>query len=219
MANLKKKLHELKIFKEQNNNYIDLFIFNQLTFHLSYSDSALLWFQLHLNQIVTSEELAQIYGKNTGRPISHNIRRVFELRDEKGYNIVNHNTKGFFLKKNEWMLLDEGPIQENIHNRGINKKIRMQVFKRDNYTCQICGRSINDSHPFNKNQKITLHVGHIYAHKRKDGSKFISNRKLNVNDFITMCNVCNEGLQNDDLIDILEENENTIQSSLDKYLT
>lgn len=88
----RQKLEELHKLQKDNER-MDLTTFNKLTANFSYSDSALLWFQLNLNQIVTSEELAQIHGKNTGQPISHNIRRIFELRDEKGYDLINHKTK------------------------------------------------------------------------------------------------------------------------------
>ena len=197
MSKQKRKLAELRSLKKDNEK-MDLATFNKLTADFSYSDSALLWFQLNLNEIVTSEELAQIHGKNTGQPISHNIRRIFELRDEKGYNIINHKTKGSNLKVDEWILLDEDPDKEKIRERGVNKRIRMDVFKRDDYTCQVCGLSQGDDDPYKEGRKITLHVGHINAHKRKDESEPISHKKLDVDDFITMCNVCNEGLKNND---------------------
>lgn len=91
MDKRRQKLEELHKLQKDNER-MDLTTFNKLTANFSYSDSALLWFQLNLNQIVTSEELAQIHGKNTGQPISHNIRRIFELRDEKGYDLINHKT-------------------------------------------------------------------------------------------------------------------------------
>ncbi len=197
MNKRKQKLLELRKV-QKNHGKMDLDTFNKLTYDFSYSDSALLWFQLNLKQIVTSEELAQIYGKNTGQPISHNIRRIFELRDEKGYNIINHKTKGSNLKVDEWILLVEDPDEEKIRERGVTKRIRMDVFQRDDYTCQVCGLSQGDDDPYKEGRKITLHVGHINAHKRKDDSEPLSHKKLDVDDFITMCNVCNEGLKNND---------------------
>ena len=197
MDKRKQKLLELRELQEQEGK-IDLDTFNKLTDDFSYSDSALLWFQLNLNTVVTSEELAQIHGKKTGQPISHNMRRIFELRDEQGYNIINHKTKGSNLKVDEWILLDENPDKDKIRERGVNKRIRMEVFERDDYTCQVCGLSQGDDDPYKEGRKITLHVGHITAHKRKDESEPISHKKLDVDDFITMCNVCNEGLKNND---------------------
>ena len=55
----------------------------------SYSKKALLWFQRNLKEIVTADEFARITGTN-GKPINHNVRRIFELRDEQGYEIINH---------------------------------------------------------------------------------------------------------------------------------
>lgn len=77
----------------------------------SYTQKALELFQSKVGRIVTSQELAQLTGQS-GKPISHNIRRVFELRDERGYDIVNHNDNektGLNLKVNEWVLLSKNP--------------------------------------------------------------------------------------------------------------
>jgi len=194
--NIEEKLIELR--EENEKNKLNISKFNELTDDFSYSNSALLWFQLHLNEVVTSEELAQIHGKNNHKPISHNIRRIFELRDEKGYNIINHKSEGSSLKVDEWMLLEEKPNLDKIKSRGVNKRIRIEIFERDDYTCQVCGLSLGDNDPFNKEQKITLHAGHIKAHKRKNNEEITSHTKLTADDFITMCNVCNEGLKNND---------------------
>lgn len=176
-------------------NTLDEFINNTNGF--SYTKRALLWFLINLNKKVTSEDLAQIPGES-GNPISHNIRRIFELRDEQGYDIVNHKDNertGLNLKVNEWVLLDPEPIKKNIRSRGVNKRIMFEVFERDNYTCQTCGRTVNDDDPFKEGHKIKLHVGHIIAHK----SEHEDNVELTPNDFITMCNVCNEGAKNTEI--------------------
>ncbi|HBM46136.1 MAG: HNH endonuclease [Parcubacteria group bacterium GW2011_GWF2_38_76] len=168
----------------------------------SYIDKALDLFRSKLGKIVRSEELAQLTG-TSGKPISHNIRRIFELRDELGYNIVNHkdNDKtGLNLKVDEWVLLDKDPDPKKIRSRGVNKKIMFEVFSRDNFTCQTCGRTIEDDDPFKSGHKIKLHVGHKIAHKRKEGEA--TDKILTKDDFITMCNVCNEGAKNNDLISI-----------------
>lgn len=165
---------------------------------LSYIKRALLWFQLNLNQKVTSNELAQIPGV-AGKPISHNMRRIFELRDEQGYDIVNwkdNERTELNLKVNEWVLLSLTPIKDNIRSRGVTKKISYHVFKRDLSTCQICGRTPQDDDPFKSGHKIILHVSHKIAHKSIHTHK---NKKLTCDDFITLCNVCNEGAKNTDV--------------------
>jgi hypothetical protein len=55
-------------------------------------------------------------------------------------------------------------------------KIRFELFKRDNFTCQYCGRNI-------KEDGIKLHVEHIIA-KNNGGTDEISN-------LTTSCDECN----------------------------
>lgn len=160
----------------------------------SYTERVLLWFQQNLGKPIKSEDLAGIPGQS-GKPISHNIRRVFELRDEKGYDIINHKDergKELGLKVDEWILVSKDPITKNIRDRGVNKKIMFEVFERDNFECQTCGKTPQDDDPFKEGRKIKLHVGHIKPHK----GEHTENKKLTKDDFITMCNICNEGLSN-----------------------
>jgi hypothetical protein len=177
---------------------------------IAYSKRALLWFQQNLKEIVTARELARIPGKD-GETINHNMRRVFELRDEQGYEIINWKDKnplGEPLKVDEWILLKKEPNPKMIRSRGVNKRIMYEVFTRDDNMCQFCGRTPNDDDPFKPGHKIRLHVGHIIAHKRNYDKEIIKVEKmedmktdtiLTKDDFITMCNVCNEGAKNKDL--------------------
>ena len=174
----------------------------------AYKPRILKWFKLNLGKIVTSEQLAIIPGSD-GKPISHNMRRVFELRDEDGYNIINHKDNkslNLKLKVDEWILLEVNPNPKKIRNRGVNKRIMYEVFNRDNNTCQVCGRTPEDDDPFKEGHKIKLHVGHLKSHKQQDGSIANVGRKLTIEDFITLCNVCNEGAKNKDMkkISLLE---------------
>ena len=177
---------------------------------LSYSKKALAWLKLNLREIVTAREFARITGKE-GHPISHNMRRVFELRDEQGYEIINWKDKnplGAQLRVHEWILVKLKPNPKKIRPRGVNKRIAFEVFSRDSYRCKFYGRTPQDEDPFKTDHKIILHVGHIVAHKRVKGKEYIEieniqdikeNHKLTKDDFITMCNVCNEGAKNTDL--------------------
>lgn len=61
----------------------------------------------------------------------------------------------------------------------ITKKIRFEVFKRDNFTCQYCGR---------KPPEVILEVDHIIP-KSKNGSDDFSN-------LLTSCFDCNRGKSN-----------------------
>lgn len=169
----------------------------------SYTESALLWFKKNLQNIVTSDELARIPGRD-GKPISHNMRRIFELRDEKGFEIINHKDKinGFKLKIDQWVLLNNEPNKNKIRSRGVTTKIRALVLARDMFTCQTCGRINGDDDPFKSGHMITLHIGHISAHKNTDGSISNVGKELTPDDFITQCNVCNEGYKNSEVIRI-----------------
>lgn len=189
---------------------MDLDNFIKSTAGKAYTKRAILWFKENLGKPVTSEQLAVIPGKD-GKPISHNIRRIFELRDEQGYEIVNHSDNdrtGLKLKVDEWVLLAPEPSEQRVRSRGVNKRLMFEVFERDGYTCRICGRTKTDDDIFAPGRKIRLHVGHIKAHKRQNGRDIydvegIDNLKeahtLTEDDFITMCNVCNEGAKNKDI--------------------
>jgi len=58
----------------------------------------------------------------------------------------------------------------------VSKKIRFEVFKRDKFTCQYCGKSAPD---------VVLHADHIHP-KSKGGADDITN-------LITSCFDCNMG--------------------------
>ncbi len=192
---------------------------------VSYSKRALKWFQQNLKQIVTARELARIPGKD-GETINHNMRRVFELRDEQGYNIINWKDKnplGAPLKVDEWILLQTQPNPKNIRDRGVNKRIMYEVFNRDNNACTICGRTPEDDDPFKPGHKIRLHVGHIKSHKQQDGSIANVGEELTAKDFITVCNVCNEGAKNRDmkkitLLDRVKQATEIIQREIYSFL-
>ena len=185
---------------------IELQKFIEDTKGMSFLNRALKWFQQNVNEIVLAEELAIIPGKKNN-PINHNMRRIFELRDQKGYEIINHKYSKD-LKVDQWMLLNKDPKPELIRPRGVTKPLMMEVFERDDFSCQFCGRTKNDDDPFKSGRKITLHTGHIIAHKRKvnDNKMKIAQlkdidkkKKYTSADFITMCNVCNEACKNNDL--------------------
>lgn len=68
--------------------------------------------------------------------------------------------------------------------KGISKKLRMEVFKRDSFTCQYCGKSA---------PTVILHIDHIQPHS-KGGTDEIMN-------LITSCVDCNLGKGNRELSD------------------
>lgn len=64
----------------------------------------------------------------------------------------------------------------NRKRKGLSKKTRFEVFKRDSFTCQYCGRKAPD---------VVLRVDHVHPHS-KGGSDAILN-------LITACQDCNSG--------------------------
>jgi hypothetical protein len=68
--------------------------------------------------------------------------------------------------------------------KGLSKKIRFEVFKRDSFTCQYCGKSAPE---------VVLEVDHIKP-VSKDGENDIVN-------LITACKACNAGKSDRELSD------------------
>lgn len=60
--------------------------------------------------------------------------------------------------------------------KGISKKTRFEVFKRDNFTCQYCGRSAPD---------VILEIDHINSVKNGGDN--------NILNLVTSCFDCNRG--------------------------
>ncbi len=71
-------------------------------------------------------------------------------------------------------------------SRTINEKKRLQILKRDNFSCVMCGRS-----PATQ-RGVILHVDHIKPFS-KDGSNEVKNLR-------TLCSKCNLGRNNDETI-------------------
>lgn len=66
--------------------------------------------------------------------------------------------------------------------KGLGKKLRFQVFHRDGFTCQYCGR---------RPPQVVLQPDHVLAHS-KGGSDTLDN-------LITSCEDCNQGKGDADL--------------------
>ncbi|WP_234796805.1 HNH endonuclease [Mycolicibacterium porcinum] len=72
---------------------------------------------------------------------------------------------------------------EAIERRAPSRALRMQVLKRDNYRCVICGRRAKD------HIDLELHVHHLIPH-RMDGPTAEEN-------LVTLCGTCHKGLAPD----------------------
>lgn len=137
-------------------------------------------FLANLGKVMDSEELREVSGG-----ISEWARRVRELRDEEGFQILSHNDLSN-LKPGQYVLNDPKP--QPAFERKISKETRAFVLDRNGFTCQMCGAVAGEPHPYDTGKKTRLHIGHIID-KSKGGSDDRSNLRA-------LCSVCNEGAQN-----------------------
>lgn len=112
-------------------------------------------------------------------------RRVRELRNEDGYQILSHKDRAS-LKPGQYLLETTKRIPS--FSRNISKETRAQVLERNGYTCQMCGVAAGDPDPFISNRTVRLTMGHIID-KSKGGNDTPQNLRA-------VCTNCNEGLQN-----------------------
>lgn len=138
----------------------------------------------HVGEVLDSEELRKASGN-----ASEWARRVRELRNEEGMNIVTHNDRSD-LRPGQYMLVDTKPLPS--FARTMSKETRAYVLDRNGFTCQMCGAAAGEAHPYDPSRKTRLHIGHIID-KSKGGTDEPSNLRA-------ICSVCNEGAQNATLI-------------------
>lgn len=115
-------------------------------------------------------------------------RRVRELRNEEGYQILSHKDRAD-LKPNQYLL--ETKKRTPAFKRDISKETRAWVLERNGYTCQMCGVAAGDPDPFGSDRTVRLTMGHILD-KSKGGDDSPQNLRA-------ICTSCNEGLQNSSL--------------------
>ena len=115
-------------------------------------------------------------------------RRVRELRNEEGYQILSHKDRAD-LKPNQYLL--ETTKRTPAFKRNISKETRAWVLERNGYTCQMCGVDAGDPDPLGSDRTVRLTMGHIID-KSKGGEDTPQNLRA-------ICTNCNEGLQNTSL--------------------
>jgi len=141
-------------------------------------------------------KLREFFIKNVGKVLNSDTlrevadtsewgRRVRELRNEEGMNIVTHNDRSE-LKPGEYLLVDLKPLPA--FERGISKEVRAFVLDRNGFTCQMCGAAAGEPHTYDDGRKTRLHIGHIID-KTMGGSDEPGNLRA-------ICSVCNEGASN-----------------------
>lgn len=133
----------------------------------------------HVGQILDSKTLSEVAG------VSEWARRVRELRNEEGYQILTHNDRSD-LKPGQYIL--ETPKPQPAFAREISKEVRAYVLDRNGFTCQMCGAVAGEPHPYDPSRKTRLHIGHIID-KSMGGTDDPANLRA-------ICSVCNEGASN-----------------------
>lgn len=137
------------------------------------------YFLGHIGEVLDSDTLREVAG------ISEWARRIREIRDEEGYQILTHNDRSE-LKPGQYIL--ENPKPQPAFAREISKETRSYVLDRNGFTCQMCGAVAGEPHPYDPTRKTRLHIGHIID-KSIGGTDDPANLRA-------ICSVCNEGASN-----------------------
>ena len=87
-------------------------------------------FLANIGKVLNSDDLREVAG------ISEWARRIRELRNEEGYQILTHNDRST-LKPGEYLLENAKP--QPAFERNISKELRSLVLDRNGFTCQMCG--------------------------------------------------------------------------------
>ena len=133
----------------------------------------------HVGVVLDSDRLRAVAGTSEWG------RRVRELRDEEGLDIVSHNDDSS-LRPGQYILRSLKPRPH--FARGISKEARAIVLDRNGFTCQMCGAGAGEPHPYDPAKKTRLHIGHVID-KSMGGTDDPSNLRA-------ICSVCNEGIAN-----------------------
>ena len=137
------------------------------------------YFLDHLGEVLDSDTIRKVAG------ISEWARRVRELRNEEGFQILTHHDRSD-LKPGQYILVNPKP--QPGFAREISKEIRAYVLDRNGFTCQMCGAVAGEPHPYDPTRKTRLHIGHIID-KSMGGTDAPANLRA-------ICSVCNEGASN-----------------------
>ncbi len=137
------------------------------------------FFEANVGKVLTTQQIREVGG------ISEYGRRIRELRDEEGMQILSHVDR-HDLKPGEYLLLtlDRVPAIE----RGISPQLRIEILERNGFTCQLCGAGAGDPDPYNPKRKVRLHVDHIIPISQ-GGTDSRDNLRA-------VCSTCNQGRSN-----------------------
>lgn len=141
------------------------------------------FFIQNLGKVVESREI-----QNASGGAVEWARRVRELRDEEGFQILTHRDRSN-LKPNQYLM--ETTKRVPAFSRSISKETRARVLERNGFTCHMCGAAAGDPDSLGGSRTVRLTMGHIID-KSKGGDNSIQNLRA-------VCSFCNEGLQNTSL--------------------
>jgi HNH endonuclease len=135
-------------------------------------------FLANIGRIMDSTELRAVAGSSEWG------RRIRELRDEQGFQILTHNDRAD-LKPGQYVMISTEPKLSA--ERAVSKETRAKVLDLYGSVCYSCGAIAGEPHP--ANGKITvLHMGHLKP-KSHGGDDSVSNLR-------PICMVCNTGASN-----------------------
>jgi len=111
------------------------------------------YFLQNIGKVLTSDELRKVAGD-----ITEWARRVRELRDEEGMQILTHNDRAE-LKTNEYLL--ETAELRPVVARGVGGKLRRRILERNGFTCQVCGAGAGEESGCELSKKCRLQIDHV----------------------------------------------------------
>jgi hypothetical protein len=138
------------------------------------------YFLQNLGNVLESKQIQEASGG-----ASEWARRVRELRNEDGYQILSHKDRDD-LKPGQYLI--ETPKQLPAFKRDISKETRAYVLERNGYTCQMCGVAAGDPDPLGGTRTVRLTMGHVIE-KMHGGTDDVNNLRA-------LCSACNEGISN-----------------------
>ncbi len=135
-------------------------------------------FLANIGRVLDSTELRAVAGS------SEWARRVRELRDEQGYQILTHSDRAD-LKPGQYVLVSEE--RRDVSERAISKETRAKVLELYGSVCYSCGAVAGEPHPANGKTTV-LHMGHLVP-KSHGGDDSLANLR-------PICMICNTGASN-----------------------
>ena len=137
----------------------------------------------NIGRVIDTEEIKQASGG-----VSEYARRLRELRNDEGWQILTHNDRAD-LKQGQYLVLSKpkhGMAPK--FARPISRRLRALVLDRNGFTCQMCGVAAGDPDDLNPGRPVRLHIGHIID-KSLGGKEELSNLRA-------LCSNCNQGAKN-----------------------